>query len=96
MSKAVSIGMIGDYDPANPAHQAVMAALVHSADYLSIKLDVCWLPTESLLEADHLKVKELERFAGLWAAPGSPYQSLDGALRGIQYAREKDRPFLGT
>ena len=94
MNEAVSIGMIGDYDPTRPAHQAVVAALGHAADYLSIRLDVCWLPTESLVEPESRK--ELEQFAGLWAAPGSPYQSLDGALRGIQYARETNRPFIGT
>ena len=94
MSEAVSIGMIGDYDPDSTVHRSVMAALGHSADYLSIRLSIGWLPTESLLEADHLK--ELERFAGLWAAPGSPYRSPDGALMGIRFARETNRPFLGT
>ena len=94
VNEAVRIGMIGDYDPERPAHQAVVTALGHAADYLSVKLDVCWLPTESLLESECLEI--LGQFAGLWAAPGSPYQSVDGALRGIQYARKANRPFLGT
>ena len=29
----------------------------------------------------------------LWAALGSSYVSMEGALRGIQFARERDRPF---
>lgn len=86
--------MIGDYEPARPAHQAVMAALGHAADELSVKLDVSWLPTEALLVSEH--IQKLEQYDGLWAAPGSPYQSLDGALMGIQYARETGRPFIGT
>lgn len=86
--------MIGDYDPVRPAHQAVMVALDHAADCLAVKLNVCWLPTESLLEPEYQK--DLEQYTGLWAAPGSPYQSMDGALRGIQYARESGRPFFGT
>ncbi len=94
MNEAVSIGIIGDYDPERPAHKAVVASLGHAADYLSIKSNVCWLPTESLLEPGYQK--GLEQFAGLWAASGSPYQSMDGALRGIQFARETGRPFLGT
>lgn len=28
--------------------------------------------------------------------PGSPYQSFDGMLRGIQFARERNWPFVGT
>ena len=94
MNETVSVGIIGDYDPASLSHGAVSTALGHAADYLSIKLDVSWLPTESLLEPEYHK--KLEHFASLWAAPGSPYHSQDGALRGIQYARETDRPFVGT
>lgn len=94
MDRAVNIGMIGDYDPERPAHQAVMAALGHTAAQLSVELDVSWLPTESLLVPE--QIQELEQYDGLWAAPGSPYQSLDGALVGIQYARETGRPFIGT
>jgi CTP synthase (UTP-ammonia lyase) len=29
-------------------------------------------------------------------SPGSPYHSLDGALRAIRFARESHRPFIGT
>ena len=86
--------MLGDYNPAYLSHGAVIAALGHAADCLSIKLNVCWLPTQSMLEPEYHK--KLEQFAGLWAAPGSPYQSMDGALRAIQFAREMNRPFLGT
>jgi CTP synthase (UTP-ammonia lyase) len=38
----------------------------------------------------------LESFDGIWAAPGSPYKSFDGMLKGIEFARTRDWPFLGT
>jgi CTP synthase (UTP-ammonia lyase) len=38
----------------------------------------------------------LRRFDALWCAPGSPYQSMDGALQGIRFAREEGWPFIGT
>jgi len=38
----------------------------------------------------------LERFDGLWASPGSPYESAEGMLKGIEFARRRDWPFLGT
>jgi len=47
-----------------------------------------------MLEAD--AGKTLEACDGIWAAPGSPYRSMDGMLKGIQFARERDWPFLGT
>ena len=39
---------------------------------------------------------DLGRFDGLLVAPGSPYRSMDGALRAIEYARRHDLPLLGT
>lgn len=36
------------------------------------------------------------RATTLWAAPGSPYKSFDGMLKGIEFARSRDWPFLGT
>jgi len=94
VNEAASIGIIGDYDPASLSHGAVITALGHAADYLSIRLNVCWLPTESMLEPEY--PKKLEQFTCLWAAPGSFYQSMEDALRGIKFAREMNRPFLGT
>ena len=38
----------------------------------------------------------LKPFDALWCAPGSPYKSMDGALRAIQFAREQGWPFIGT
>ena len=55
--------------------------------------DVRWLPTEQL-EGDG--VQSLVGAAGVWCAPGGPFQSLDGALNGIRWARERGVPFLGT
>ena len=38
----------------------------------------------------------LERFDGLFASPGSPYRSFAGMLRGIEFARSRNWPFVGT
>src|SRR5205809_607084 len=43
-----------------------------------------------------LLVLKLELFHGIWCVPGSPYRSMDGALRANRFARENGRPFLGT
>lgn len=94
MSERVCVGVIGDYDPSRPSHQATNDALNHAAERLSAALEIRWLPTQSLSGSEYQKT--LEPFGGLWAAPGSPYQSMEGALGGIQFARERNRPFLGT
>jgi CTP synthase (UTP-ammonia lyase) len=91
--KQVHIGIIGDYDPDYLFHRATGAALEASGRRLSIEIDYQWVATDSLAPAD---VDCLAAYDGLWASPGSPYRSLDGALAAIRYARERDRPFIGT
>ena len=94
MNKAIEIGLIGDYDEGKLSHQATTNAIHHAANCLSIKVNTTWIPTTSLL--DENTFRSLDKFSGLWGAPGSPYRSLDGALRGIRFARENRKPFLGT
>jgi CTP synthase (UTP-ammonia lyase) len=94
VAESVQIGILGDYDPASPTLPAVEESIQHAAEELKITADAKWLPTSSLLDAN-LETK-LEGFDGLWAAPGSPYKSFDGMLRGIEFARRRDWPFVGT
>ena len=94
MAESVHIGILGDYDPASPTLPAVEKSIQHAAKELKIATEAKWLATSSLLDAD-LETK-LEDFDGLWAAPGSPYKSFDGMLRGIEFARRRDWPFVGT
>lgn len=91
---SVRIGVIGDFNAGNPTHLATNLALEHAAAHLELDAAVDWLPTDSLAgpEAD----SRLEPYDGLFASPGSPYASLEGALAGIRFARERGRPFAGT
>lgn len=93
MSRPISIGVIGDFNPEFPPHVATNAALEHAAAALGVQVEVDWLDTAEL---DDLDVAELAAYDALWGAPGSPYRSLDGALRAIRFARESDWPFIGT
>jgi CTP synthase (UTP-ammonia lyase) len=91
VSAALRIGLIGDHSEGVLAHRAIALALQLAADAQARSVQVQWLPTEQLeagLECDGLD--------GLWCVPGSPYRSLEGALRGIGYARARRVPFLGT
>jgi CTP synthase (UTP-ammonia lyase) len=94
VSDSVRIGILGDFNPEFRSHHATNDSLQHAARKLDTKVESEWLPTPSLLTPE--AEKKLEGFDGLWAAPGSPYQSFDGMLKGIEFARRKDWPFLGT
>ena len=79
---------------ASPTLPSVEKSILHAAEKLKISTEAQWLPTNSLLGED--LDKKLETFDGLWAGPGSPYKSFDGMLRGIEFARRRDWPFVGT
>ena len=94
MNGPIQVGIIGDFDPNLRYHLATNEALRQASQCLSVDVNCVWLPTPSL-EAAHPEVI-LEPCDALFCAPGSPYVSMAGALKGIQFAREKDRPFVGT
>ncbi len=85
------IGLIGDYDATVLAHQAIPAALRLAGDTLGLDVAFEWVPTEQIRDPS-----QLDRFDGLWCVPASPYRSMQGTLMAIRFARERERPFLGT
>jgi CTP synthase (UTP-ammonia lyase) len=94
VASGIRIGVIGDFEPAYHSHFATNAALYDAAAALSVPLEIRWLPTPKLVGADAEPL--LERCDGLIASPGSPYRSFEGMLRGIEFARTRDWPFVGT
>jgi len=94
VNDAVRIGILGDFNLDFRSHHATNDCLQHAAAKLEIKLESQWIPTPSLVQPNAQKT--LESFDGIWAAPGSPYKSMEGMLKGIEFARKRDWPFLGT
>jgi CTP synthase (UTP-ammonia lyase) len=95
MHQQLKVGIIGDYDPKTFfSHLPTNEALSHAASVLSVSIDSTWLPTLSL--TGQSIGTTLKQFDALWCAPGSPYQSMDGALQAIRFAREMGFPFIAT
>ena len=91
MNHRITIGLIGDYDPTIPAHQAIPTVLQLSADALQIAVHFEWVPTEEVTNASRVSAND-----GIWCVPGSPYKNMEGALLAVRFARESGTPFLGT
>ena len=94
MDHLIKVGVIGDFDRTMRSHIPTNEALNHAAEALSVSVEPSWIPTESL--ANGLIEETLAQYDALWCAPGSPYKSMEGALRAIRFAREEDWPFVGT
>ncbi|MGA9761150.1 MAG: gamma-glutamyl-gamma-aminobutyrate hydrolase family protein [Gaiellaceae bacterium] len=89
-ARSKTIAVIGDYGAERPTHKATQQALEHA---VRPPLRFEWLATEAAAGMDDA---ELASYAGLLISPGSPYRSMDGALKVIRVAREQGVPLLGT
>jgi CTP synthase (UTP-ammonia lyase) len=89
-ARSTTIAVVGDYGAERPTHKATQQALEHA---VQPPLRFEWLATEA---AAGMEDAELASFAGLLVAPGSPYRNMDGALKAIRVAREREVPLLGT
>jgi len=89
----MKIAVIGEFDKSFRPHVATNEAIEHSKALLNAKVEPVWISTE---EVDRNLSDILEQFNGFWIAPGSPYKSMNAALRLIQKTRENQIPTLGT
>jgi CTP synthase (UTP-ammonia lyase) len=90
---AARIAIVGDFNLAKIAHKAIEQSLALSARLYPGALEAEWLGTETIVPGSE---KPLDRFSGIWCAPGSPYRKPEGALWAIHFARMRSLPFLGT
>src|SRR5260370_16996961 len=86
--RAPRTGIIGEFNPESPLHLATTEAIRHSCARHGMQPSIDWLPTA--------KRHDLGQFDGFWCSPGGPYQSLEGALEMIRWARFARKPFIGT
>jgi CTP synthase (UTP-ammonia lyase) len=93
MARILTIGLIGDENSGVRAHQAIPLALGMAARACGIELKYQWLNTAELSQNPPSR---LESCNGFWCVPGSPYNDMMAALNAIKFARENQRPFLGT
>ena len=89
-----SLAIVADFDPKSKSHVATNAAVAHCVTALGVAVEPRWIPTGEL--ANESGVKRLAEYGGIWIGPGSPYNSMDGALSAIRFARENRIPLLGT
>jgi CTP synthase (UTP-ammonia lyase) len=92
MKQEIKIGLVGDFNPAVRAHNAIPRALdmINDESFLAT---FTWLPTP-VLEENYKEL--LSKYDGIWLTPASPYESMTGALNSVKYVRENNIPFLGT
>ena len=87
MHSTIRVGLIGDLNSQQRAHDAIPKILAAASE----GVECAWIPTDSAANGESLK-----EYNGLWCVPGMPYRNPNGALRAIRYARTSGTPFIGT
>ncbi|MDD5277321.1 MAG: CTP synthase [Methylovulum sp.] len=85
-----SIALLGEYTPTFPPHASTNAAIEHAKAALGLEIGYDWISTADI------NLSLFERYAGIWIAPGSPYNNMDKTLAAIRHARENNIPCFGT
>jgi CTP synthase (UTP-ammonia lyase) len=86
------IALVGDYNPAVTAHVAIPQAIALANKELQSDIDWQWIGSASIRDA----ARDLAEFSAVWVVPASPYANMAGVLEVIRFARETNRPLLGT
>src|SRR5437763_920056 len=92
--KTSFVTIAADFDPGSKSHSATNNAIAHCAAASGVGIKFRWIATTELARPHGLDI--LAESRGIWIGPGSPYQSMEGALTVIRLARERGIPLLGT
>jgi CTP synthase (UTP-ammonia lyase) len=87
------LAIVGDFDAEMYTHRAIDDALSHVRQLREHALEWSWIGTSALAVDAPARLATVD---AVWLAPGSPYQSMEGALSAVRIARERALPFLGV
>jgi len=93
LEKSVTIGLVGKYVQLHDAYLSVAEALRHAGYELGRKIDLRWIDSEMITEAN---VKEqLADCSGIIVPGGFGDRGIEGMIVTARYCRENDVPYLG-
>ena len=87
------LAIIGDFNASFRPHVATNEAINHVLNSFNLDLQADWIPTNTIEPNFNQLITD---YQGFWIAPGSPYNSMSGALKIIEFARLNKMPTLGT
>jgi CTP synthase len=94
----VRIGIVGKYVEYEDSYKSLKEALVHGSLAHNLKLELNWVEAEGLEpaeKADKSYEAQLDSYDGILVPGGFGKRGIEGMLKAIQYAREKQVPYFG-
>ena len=92
----VNIALVGKYVELKDAYFSVRESLHHAALFHGRDLNIQWVHSEDLEDADDAKVEHLLGQAqGIIVPGGFGIRGIEGMIRAAEYARTRNIPYLG-
>ncbi|MEM8503657.1 MAG: CTP synthase [Cyanobacteria bacterium P01_D01_bin.1] len=92
-SKSLEVAIVGKYVQLNDAYLSVTEALSHAGTHFDTEVKIRWVDSEDIEQ--HGAKKYLKEVAAIIVPGGFGSRGVGGKIQTIQYAREKQVPFLG-
>lgn len=91
--RTVTIGIAGKYTSVRDSYASVIKALEHSGAHAGVGVNIDWIDTTDLTEAN--VAGHLGHLDGLLLPGGFGMRGAEGKIVAVRYAREQRIPFLG-
>ncbi|MHB1285863.1 MAG: CTP synthase [Leptospirales bacterium] len=92
--KTVAIGVVGKYVDLQDSYKSLIEALQHAGVHNGVKVRIRWLDSEEI-ETSENHVPLFQGLGGILVPGGFGSRGIEGKMRAIRYARERNIPFLG-
>jgi CTP synthase len=89
----VNIGLVGKYVELKDAYKSIMESFVHAGTTNQCKVNLRMIHSEDITQENVQEI--LKGLDGVLVAPGFGERGIEGKITAIQFAREKQIPFLG-
>ncbi len=93
-SKVVEIAVCGKYVELRDAYKSIIEALSHASVANDARLKMKWIDTDRI-EDDVALENALAMVNGILVPGGFGMRGVEGKIRIVKYARERQKPFLG-
>ena len=94
LNNEIEISLVGKYIELHDAYISVVESLKHAGYFYKTKISINWVDSEKLEDEVDLD-KIFKNSKGILVPGGFGNRGIEGKIKAIQYAREKNIPFLG-
>ena len=91
--KSIKIALVGKYVELQDSYKSILESLIHAGAYNEVEVKVKSVHSEHLEKENSIDL--LGGFNGIIVAPGFGERGIEGKIKAITFAREKNIPFFG-